>query len=114
MPSQTTSADSSHDANSTVPSDHGELPVDALDHTAPESVPSLDRDLSTDLASDDPSTADASLLMGTEDDDDSLEEPEISFDATPADSVSVYAPSQYPSVPDAYRIEGLHGDSMTV
>lgn len=114
MPSQSThSTDLSLYANSTVPSDHGEIPIIALDNTVPESVPSLDRDLSTDLASDYLSTGDASLVLGN-DDSDSLVEPDTNLDIAPADSVSVYAPSRYPIVPGPYRTEPLEGDNATV
>lgn len=114
MPSQSThSTDLSLYANSTVPSDHGEIPIIALDNTVPESVPSLDRDLSTDLASDYLSTGDASLVLGN-DDSDSLVEPDTNLDIAPADSVSVYAPSRYPIVPGPYRTEPLEGDNTTV
>lgn len=116
MPSQSApSNDLSQYSNSTAPSDHSELPLHALDHHVPESVPSLDRDLSTDLASDYLSTADASLVLGADaDDDDSVGEPDINFDVAPADSGSIYAPSRYPSVPEAYQTEVLQADNATM
>lgn len=109
MPSRGTySTDLSEYDNETVPSDHGDLRGDHV----PESVPSLDRDLSTDMASDYLSTADASLVLGIGDDDDddddgddsSLAEPELNVNFTAAtDSASLYTSSSYPVVPGAYH-----------
>ena len=111
MPSRSAhSTDLSQYDNETAPSDHGDLRGDHV----PESVPSLDRDLSTDMASDYLSTADASLVLGTDDDDDdeeedngddddsSLAEPGLSVDVTAADAASITA-SNYPIVPGPYH-----------
>ena len=105
MPSRSAhSTDHSHYDNETAPSDHEDLRGDYV----PESVPSLDRDLSTDMASDYLSTADASLVLGDDDDDDddedsSLAEPEAGIEVAASDSASLNTASPYPIIPGPYH-----------